>query len=263
MPINFNRNENEIKEKNKEFPFSLSANALSFVVPIKADETSFKRLISLVSKLKLERGISSEEELSDDHLQVDRASKLFEQFSLKMEKPQIKKQVWGFHQVEMLRLFADASHLVITESFFKFNPVSMELDIIGGEIEKIKIPIAYWEKLKNPSFGDKDEFSDLYPDLEKIVNFSSYRKNIDKKPLEVMVGIIYQLKSKELENLELMKNHLKNAFSNSELSLAEYNEAIKASEETNFSILLDKYVGIFVQEFANWRNNSSGNSFRK
>lgn len=261
MPINFNKKEE--LSSSPDFPFSIQANALSFQVPIKADESSFKRLINHVSKLKLERGISSEEELSDDHLQVDRATKLFEQFSLTVNKSQVKKQVWGFHQVEMLRLFADTSHLVLTEGLFKFNPVSMELDVVGGDIEKIKIPLSYWEKLKNPSFGETDEYSILYPDLEKIVNFGSYRKNIDRKPLETMIAIIYQLKEKELANLELMKSHLKNAFSNSELSLAEYNEAIKASETSNFSYLLDKYVGIFVQEFANWRNNSSGNSFRK
>jgi len=261
MPLNFPRNTGASSVG--EFPFELSSHALGFTIPIKANEDSFKKLVNHSSRLRLERGIVSQDELSDTHFQISRAITVFGQSGISLTPEMARNQVWQYHQIEMARLFVDCSYLILTEGFFKFNPVTYDLDVVGGDINKIKVEKEYWEKLKSPTFGEKDEYSDLYPDLEKIIDFPTKRKNLDKKPLEVMIAIIHYLKTKELENLNLTKEHLSNALSNSEITPAEYSEIIHATENSNFSFLLDKYVGIFVQEFSNRRVSPSGSSFRR
>lgn len=262
MPINFNKNQKEEISSNEEFPFDISCNALNFVVPIKANRDSFDRFIIHAGRLKLERGIANQEELTDSHLQVDRVVKMWEKDGLLADKQSAKTKLYEYHQVELLRLLEDVSYLVVTEGFFKFNPITFDLDIVGGDINKIKVDKKYWETLKNPYFGKQDDFSPLYPTVGEAINFPSYRKNIERKPLEIMIAIIKTLREKELENLSLTKEHLKNSLSNSEISESEYTDIIKATENTNFAMLVDKYAGIFGQEYLKWRNNLSGNSFR-
>lgn len=263
MPILFPKNdEGEVKLDN--FPFDLSFTVGEFVIPVKGNVNSFQRLVRHIQRLKLERGILNQEEITDTHVQVTKTIRAYEQSQIQIDKQIAKNKLWEYHQVELLRLVEAVGLLVLTEKFFKFDEINLSLDLVSGDIEKIHIAKKYWDDLKNPKFFEKDEFSTTYPEIERIIDFPQYRKNVDKKPLEIMIGIIYSLKNKDLENLSLTKDFLKSAYDNNEMTATEYNEAIALTETNSFGIQIDKLNGILIQNFFDWRTNSlGGNTFRR